>query len=345
MVSGYYFLRLLARSPWLLVGIAATCILLGCRASDNPVPASTTTPATQPTGAVSEVATSQPPEEAGYVGVVLPREAVELTARLQLPVKSILVSLDEKVAEGAQLVELDTVAIEEELEIARQSRKLAQVQTRVAEAQVEAARKAWDRLIGFAAPYSPLAAASPLEVEEAKVRFLTAWGAEEIANATIYQQKARIEQLRHDLASGKISAPFTGIVAAVYRNRGDLAGPGVPLLRLISRESFVRFAVEPEETSYLMPGAVVSVKVPTLSVTLPARVERVAPEVDAASGRVVVEAVLEDSAARVSSATRRVEAGMVVHVYLWPGSGARGENAASKPARPPPGTPASTCGP
>jgi len=71
-----------------------------------------------------------------------------------------------------------------------------------------------------------------------------------------------------------------------------LVGPGIPIVRLVSRECFVRFAVEPNEVDELAQGEMVTVEAPGWSLTVAARIERIAPEVDPVSGMLVVEAAL-----------------------------------------------------
>jgi hypothetical protein len=59
----------------------------------------------------------------------------------------------------------------------------------------------------------------------------------------------------------------------------------------------VRFAVPQCDAGRLAPGARVQVSLPSLGRALPAVVEQVAPEVDAVSGMILVEARLDPAAA------------------------------------------------
>ena len=247
-----------------------------------------------------------------YVGVILPRQAVDVTAMLQLPIKSVYIALDDECDPNTLIAELDTASIEEELNIICAAVELAKKEVLEAEMRVGVEEKLCAVIQGL---YDNRVA-SEKEKLDAELRLAIAKFELASANVRIKQQEGRKRQLEHELDKGRITAPFRGIVAACYRGQGDLGGPGIPIVRLVSHETFVRFAVEPADAVRLRRGQAVAVEVPELLLSLTARVKRIAPEVDAASGRVVVEAAWSSpngpqTPARVD---RGVRPGMVVHV-------------------------------
>ncbi|MGD8453326.1 MAG: HlyD family efflux transporter periplasmic adaptor subunit [Phycisphaerae bacterium] len=260
----------------------------------------------------------------GYIGIVLPRRALEVTAELQLRLKAVHVDLGDQLDPKdphTLIAELDTVMIEHERKIAEESVNLARLQAGIAEAKANAARE----LRKIIRELRDRLEASKWEVYESDLQVAIAEAEVRRAETAVEQQVARIQQLNHELACGAIRAPSEEdaprfyIVAARYRNPGDLVGPGIPIVRLISEESFIRFAVEPPDAAQLKEGDTVQVDVPDLSRTFSARVERIAPEVHAASGRVAIEAGFVAPALPGASKARApttVKAGMVVRVHV-----------------------------
>ena len=109
------------------------------------------------------------------------------------------------------------------------------------------------------------------------------------------QARARIAQLEARLASSRILAPFDGRVARRYLDAGANAAAGTPVVRLISSQALLsRFAVPPDRASIPL-GAEVRIEIETPRLVLSGSVERVAPEIDAASQMVFVEALISDT--------------------------------------------------
>jgi multidrug resistance efflux pump len=115
-----------------------------------------------------------------------------------------------------------------------------------------------------------------------------------------------VAQARGRLAKAEVRAPADGTVARRYLEPGALAGPGQPIVRLISgRSLIVRFAAPPEQARSL--SAADPVRVEAGGASLPATIEQVSPEVDPPSGMVIVVATLDSAA--------RVKPGSVVRVH------------------------------
>lgn len=90
-----------------------------------------------------------------------------------------------------------------------------------------------------------------------------------------------------------IRAPFDGTVAQRYLDPGARVSPGTPVARLLSSDGLLaRFAVPPEEAGKVPLATPVRVEVEDLGIALDGVVEHHAPEIDAASQMVFVEARL-----------------------------------------------------
>ncbi|WP_437908533.1 HlyD family efflux transporter periplasmic adaptor subunit [Sorangium sp. So ce327] len=98
--------------------------------------------------------------------------------------------------------------------------------------------------------------------------------------------------LRGAEADAEIRAPFAGRVVARYAEPGESVNTTMPILRLISDDGLlVRFAVPEEHRGEVDEGA--SVRVRAGGLELRGTVETMAPEIDAVSRALVVEARIE----------------------------------------------------
>jgi multidrug resistance efflux pump len=127
----------------------------------------------------------------------------------------------------------------------------------------------------------------------------------------VSEQRARVRQLEAAVGQNEIRAPFAGRVAERFVDAGTVVDAGRPIVRLISGgDLLVRAAVPPEEARSLAVGRPVSVRIRTLGLTIPGRIERIAPEIDAASQMILIEAHLDPSVEVAS----RLQTGLVVDV-------------------------------
>jgi multidrug resistance efflux pump len=159
--------------------------------------------------------------------------------------------------------------------------------------------------------------------EEEKARFQaeTAGALFEAAEAEVSRVEARIAQLETRLQRSQMRAPFDGTVAQRYLDPGTIVGPGTPILRLISGDRLLsRFAIPPEEVDSVATGTSVRVEVDHLGLSLVGVVEHLAPEIDAASQLLFVEARITDGAPGVAAIP----------------SGAAARVAVQRPGEPPP---------
>jgi RND family efflux transporter MFP subunit len=112
--------------------------------------------------------------------------------------------------------------------------------------------------------------------------------------AQLAEKRSQVEKLRQSNADAEIRAPFDGIVAARYVDPGANVTPATPIVRLISAgDLFVRFAVPEEKARALAVGIAVRVSAGDDRASLRGSIEKVAPEIDAASRMVIVEARLD----------------------------------------------------
>lgn len=245
------------------------------------------------------------PARKGWIGVVVAREMVDVTADSNGRLLSVVVEIGDRVRRGDRIATLDTSLIAQDLEMARSSLRASEADQKRAADELAEARARNERRQANPDFFSKE------DLAEVALQAKTAASAYEVAQARVSEQRARVRQLEAGLAQNVIRAPFDGRVAERFADPGALVGPGTPVVRLISAgELLVRAAVPPEEARSLTVGTPVTSTVRTMDLRVPGTIARVAPEVDAASQMVLIEVRL----APTPEAEDRLQTGLVVDV-------------------------------
>ncbi|HEV7509358.1 MAG TPA: efflux RND transporter periplasmic adaptor subunit [Thermoanaerobaculia bacterium] len=296
-------MRRLSLFPLALLLLAAGCDrrATSTAAVDAPAPTPAAKPAPSP---------AVEPERKGWLGVVVARESVDVTADSQGRLQAVYVSIGDRVRKGDRLASLDTRIAAQDLEMARSSLQGDEADERRATDELSEAQARNDRRQKNPDFFSKE------DLADAALKAKTAGAALEVARSRTAEQKGKIRQLETSLGRNDIRAPFDGQVAERFADSGALVGPGTPVVRLISAgDLMVRAAVPPEEAHHLTPGNPVTATVRTLGLAVPGTIQRIAPEVDAASQMVFIEVRLDLTPGSAS----RLQTGQVVDVALKPG--------------------------
>jgi RND family efflux transporter MFP subunit len=285
----------------------AMLLVAGCR---EPSGEHTRLSATDLASAEAPRATAGPRTE-GFVGVLLARESVDVSAKFEGHLDTVRVRLGDRVTRGASLASLDVRSVKRDLQQGEAALRVAIAEKEKAALELKEAK---ERL---ARRQAPLAAGIPAvsgdELATAQYREQQAGPGVEIANARVAEKQARVDQLRQMVEDAEIRAPFDGVVAARFVDPGALVGPRTPIVRLISGDDlWVRFAVPEDEARRLVVGQAVRVEVSGWTAVLEALVEKVAPEVDAAARMIFAEAKLK----LPDGTDRNGLSGRVARVYL-----------------------------
>lgn len=218
-------------------------------------------------------------EQVGYVGVLTPKESVEVTSPLTSSVKKLQVKLGDTVTAGQALAILDDRPVRDELQIARVALKEASIAAGAASSRYAMEARALRAGV-----------ASRASVEAAK------FDASQAA-ATVEQHRTKITQLEARLKDMRLVASIGGKVALRYVEEGARVTEGQPILRLISSsELFVKFAIPGDDARKLTTGDAIEIRFDGK----PARagtVKSVAPELDPIAQMIVAEAELAGSTA------------------------------------------------
>ena len=284
------------RAP-VLAAVAAVAVVglsaFGCNAPVDPVEAAA--PAATRGRHVSAEAMARGGSVAaadkGFIGVIVAHESVDIVPKAGGRIKELLVRLGDKVTRDQVVARLDA-------EAARQDLHMAEASLHAAEAEVDKATVEASQAHERAERRSPEAAHgehlfSPEEVSDARYQDKLAHPRVMTARAAVAEKSARVKQLRSVLADLDLRAPFDGTVSLRYVDAGAMVSPTSPILRLINPDDlWVRFAIPEDRAASAAPGQRLRVSIETMT-DVTAVIEKVAPEVDAASRMIIAEAKLE----------------------------------------------------
>ncbi len=292
-------------SPLLALALLATTA--GCDRRNVAAEIPPSAPAPRPAAPAPAPAAASPASvpRPGWIGVVVARESVDVKADSQGRLQTVQVSIGDHVRKGDPIAILDTSLATQDLEMARSVLRGSQADEQRALAEMNEAKARNDRRKKNPDFFSGE------DLAQAELQAKTATAAYEVARQRVAEQAARVKQLETSLSRNQIRAPFEGRVAERFADPGAVVGPGTPVVRLISAgDLLVRAAVPPEEARRLTQGQPVTVTVRTLGIKIPGTIQRIAPEVDAASQMVLIEVHLSPSPEMES----RLQTGLVVDV-------------------------------
>jgi len=260
------------RSTIILVGLIAGSALAG------EVPRTPSAPGAAPAG----VRASSP----ALVGVVSATQALDVFPQVEGRLDTLKVHLGEHVEAGQLLASLDTRTRQWELASRQAQLRAAEAEHRRCLLLLEQARASLERqrrVREFTAAEEYEKALHAVSLAEADVA---------LAKARIGSARAETSLSRENLDQASIRAPFGGVVSEEYLQPGMVAGRTTPIVRLVSEERLLRFAIPEAWVGTIRPGHEVWVRAGGL---LPLRgvVERISPELDATSRQLKAEARLE----------------------------------------------------
>lgn len=218
------------------------------------------------------------------------------------------VQIGDQVQRGDRIASLDTRLVAQDLEMARSTLRAAEADAGRATAEANEAQQRAQRRRQNPDFFSKE------DIASAELAVKTSASNLQAAQARVGEQRARVKQLETSLGQSDIRAPFAGRVAERFVDVGAVVGPGTHIVRLISGgDLLVRAAVPPEEARNLAAGGAVTIHIRSQNLALPGHIERIAPEIDAASQMILIEARLDPSGPSGDIAPR-VQTGQVVDV-------------------------------
>jgi membrane fusion protein (multidrug efflux system)/multidrug efflux system membrane fusion protein len=225
-----------------------------------------------------------------FLGVVLARASADVAPRFQGRLQEVRVRLGDHVAANSVIAVLDVPTLRHDLLVAEAGLKTAEVEQSLAAVELAEAK---ERMARSTALYSK-SLSSGEDLSTARYQQQRTANRVEAARATIAEHQSQVDRLRKENEDAVVRSPFDGVVAVRYVDAGGIVSTNTPIVRLISaNDLIVRFAVPESQVSVVSVGARVRVVVRSgQQLELHGTVEKVAPEIDAASRMLFVEAGL-----------------------------------------------------
>ena len=239
-------------------------------------------------------------------GVVQARTTATITARILAPVREVRVSPGDQVRQGQTLIVLDGDDLAAGARAARsaalaaeQGSKAAAAELLAAEAGLALARASHDRIAGLQARRS----ATAQELDDATATLRSAEARVAGASARALQAASAVESARAagDQASTThsfttIAAPFDGMITEKLVEPGNMASPGMPLLRLEDTRGFrLEVRVDESRIGQIRNGDSVPVFLGTGTTSITGTVVEVSRAVDADARAFLVKIALPDA--------------------------------------------------
>ena len=239
-------------------------------------------------------------------GVVQARTTATIAARLLAPVREVRVSPGDQVRKGQTLIVLDgddlaagARAARSAAVAAEQGLKATAAELKAAEAGLALARASHDRIAGLQAKRS----ATAQELDDATATLRSAEARVAGASARALQAASAVESARAagDQASitdsfTTIAAPFDGMITEKMVEPGNMASPGMPLLRLEDTRGFrLEVRVDESRIGQIRNGDRVPVFLGSGTTSIMGTVVEVSRAVDADARAFLVKIALPDA--------------------------------------------------
>ncbi|WNG20316.1 efflux RND transporter periplasmic adaptor subunit [Cystobacter fuscus] len=272
-----------------------------------------------PPARVVDPSPSRPDPQEPILGVVIPNDSVDVSARFDSRLEQVDVEVGQSVHEGQVLARLDTRSLQQELataEAALQGARAEEHAVSLALSEAYASKRP-----DFTPRALKLGVYSREELDRVSDEESAAATRSQAARAQTLQRQAQVARLKQHIEDATLVAPFDGVVVSRLVGPGTRLSAGQPVLRLLGRGEWrVRFAVTEEEAGEFQPGAPVELKALQGDLSLEGTVESIAPEVDAAARLLFATATFSHPP------PREVSTGLLVHVLARPQQQPRGES-------------------
>ena len=234
------------------------------------------------------------PSAADYLGVILARDSIDVSAPAAGRLEAVPVEVGDVVRAGAVVARLESKGLANDLAMAEAALGRIRSEREKAALELEQARDRSGRLQRL---WREAGVVSQEDLSSAQYQEKLAAARLSGTDANVREQQTRVAQLRDALAEVQMRAPFTGEVANRYRDTGATVAQGERVVRIISTDKLlVRFAVPEEEARQLVVRDPVRVRIEEHGLEIVGEISGIAPDVDPPSQAVFAEAVLTDSA-------------------------------------------------
>ena len=244
-------------------------------------------------------------EEIMLVGNLIGEATVAVAPRAAGRLQDISVRLGDRVTRGQRLAQIEDFEIREQVKQAEAAQEVSQATIRQREADLQLAKTSVERSRSLFE--RQLLPRQTLDDNEA--RYQSAVAALDLARAQNNQSKARLDELRINLANTIITSPVTGFVARRAVDPGAFVGQNNPIVDVVDITSVRLVAnVVEKDLKQLQAGDKTAVEVDAFpGETFTGRIARVSPVLDPATRTAPIEV-------EIPNPTFRLKPGMYARV-------------------------------
>lgn len=274
------------RKEWMLVGLGATILMIGCGDEKTPVGGVTNAAAPLSPPAPAKPAIAKPSEPVdsrlSVSGPIIVEHEVELTAQRDGLILKIYADAPARVKAGTLLAELDGRQIQANLAAARAKTRSIEADLKNWEAEAEVLKADYARQKNLFA----LGLTSQEQLEHAKYKAESdQWDILRVKE-TLNTAKEEEHSLEIELEKTKLTAPFHGLIARRYVREGQNVTKGERLFWVTAEAPLLmRFTLPEKFFGKIKSGQ--AVEVTSMDATPEkhlAKVKQVSPVVDPSSG-------------------------------------------------------------
>jgi RND family efflux transporter MFP subunit len=222
----------------------------------------------------------------------LDADAAEIAPRISGRLLEVAVRIGERVEQDRPIARIDDSEIRRQRADIDAQVRLATANRTRAQAQLDLAR----RELARTEPLLEKKLVSEQDVDSLRSRASSLAAEVDVAEAQAEQGRAKLAVLAAQLRDARVTAPFSGVIAARYLDPGAQVSPSTPIVRLVAADDLrVRFQVPEHELAGLREG--LSIEVTTAATgrqRFSGRIVRLAGEVSRAGRTLAVEAVLDE---------------------------------------------------
>ncbi|MFU8804034.1 MAG: efflux RND transporter periplasmic adaptor subunit [Bradymonadaceae bacterium] len=202
------------------------------------------------------------------------------------------VHLGDEVKRGQVLAEIDPIPFQQRV-------SEAQASVRMATASLEEAKVQVQNLKSDLARKKPLLERkmiSEREIENLESQISSAEQRVAVAQATIEQNRARLNSAQQDLRNTKIMAPYDGKIAERFVDQGTYVSPNQPVFRIVDEgDIYLTVRVPERDAGRIVVGKPITMRVTAMGgIELPGEISRIAPALDPGTRTLRVDIVLAD---------------------------------------------------
>jgi membrane fusion protein (multidrug efflux system) len=244
-------------------------------------------------------------EEITLVGNLIGQATVAVAPRAAGRLQDISVRLGDRVTRGQRLAQIEDFEIKEQVKQAEAAQEVSQATIRQREADLSLAKTSVERSRSlFEKQLLP-----KQTLDDTEARYLSAVAALDLAKAQNSQSKARLDELRINLANTIITSPVTGFVARRAVDPGAFVGQNNPIVDVVDITSVRLVAnVVEKDLKQLQAGNATIVEVDAFpGEKFSGRIARVSPVLDPATRTAPIEV-------EVPNPTFRLKPGMYARV-------------------------------